>query len=86
MLALLLRFAGGMPIGSERSPCCEKAPCYEPLVAAGDGRTVTVDGPAGRLLRTVRPLGGWVAREVGDDGAGDLAQVGGVGQQPGQVA
>jgi hypothetical protein len=27
-----------------------------------------------------------VALEVGDDGAGDLAQVGGVGQQPGQVA
>jgi hypothetical protein len=26
-----------------------------------------------------------VALEVGDDGAGDLAQVGGVGQQPGQM-
>jgi hypothetical protein len=26
-----------------------------------------------------------MALEVGDDGAGDLVQVGGVGQQPGQV-
>jgi hypothetical protein len=40
------------------------------------------------VLRTVRrrPLSAQVALEVGDDGAGDLAQVGGVGQQPGQVA
>jgi hypothetical protein len=31
-------------------------------------------------------LCGQVALEVGDDGAGDLVQVGGVVQQPGQVA
>jgi hypothetical protein len=37
------------------------------------------------VLRTVRLLlGGQVALEVGDDGPGDLAQVGGVGQQPGR--
>ena len=36
--------------------------------------------------RTVRLLlGVQVALEVGDDGAGDLAQVGGVRQQPGQA-
>jgi hypothetical protein len=39
------------------------------------------------VLRTVRRrrLSAQVALEVGDDGPGDLAQVGGVGQQPGQV-
>jgi hypothetical protein len=39
------------------------------------------------VLQTVRPfLGAQHHPEVGDDGPGDLAQIGCVGQQPGQAA